>query len=233
MKKNKLKELALIILGIALIIFNVIVFALPIVKTSSFWIAYAFTIIAFLLQIFTSIISFGKNDILNTLKSKYLGFSIFYIGFVYLVVQLIVCAIFMAIPSLPAWVPIIVCSVILAISCICLIATDAGKDETNRIDDKVKNKIFYINSLLIDLEILTESAKDNEAKNALRCLSEKIKYSDPMSDNSLAEIEEQIKIKVVDLKTAVSQNKTKSIISLKEDISLLLSERNKKCKILK
>ena len=49
MKKNT--KLAYAVLGVVFILFNVIAFTVPTEKTITFWVAYAFTVVAFALQI--------------------------------------------------------------------------------------------------------------------------------------------------------------------------------------
>ena len=49
MSRNK--KLGYVILLIALVIVSVVVFALPTAKTTSFWVAYIFTCIAFAAQV--------------------------------------------------------------------------------------------------------------------------------------------------------------------------------------
>ena len=61
----------------------------------------------------------------------------------------------------------------------------------------------------------------------MQALAEKLRYSDPMSDETLAALEREIADKVNVLKTTA--DKTQSAA----EIALLLDERNKKCKILK
>ena len=90
MKKNT--KLAYAVLGIVFILFNVIAFSVPTDKTIAFWIAYAFTVVAFVLQIGIWNAAFKAAEVL---KSKFLGIPIIYAGIAYLVFQLIVFAVFM------------------------------------------------------------------------------------------------------------------------------------------
>ena len=68
---------------------------------------------------------------------------------------------------------------------------------------------------------------DANVKTALTQLVEKIRFSDPMSSEQLANLENQISTKITELKTAANK---KDII---DELNLLIDERNKKCKILK
>lgn len=221
---NKNTKRAYIVLGIAFILFNVIAFAVPTDKTTTFWIAYAFTVVAFAFQVGTWNATF-KADV--PLKSKFLGIPIIHVGIVYLVIQLIAFAVFMAFPIMPSWIAVIVCALILGISVICLVSTDVARDEINRVEEKVNQKIFYIRELQADVEILAEQEQNLETKKALETLAEEIRYSDPMSDASLAELEIKISKKVSALK--ISNDKAEII----KELDWLLTERNKKAKILK
>lgn len=222
MKKNK--GMAYAVLGIAFALFNVIVFAIPTVKTTTFWIAYAFTTVAFALQIVIWKFAFKETD---TLKSKFLGIPLISVGITYLIFQIIASAIFIALPLTATWIAIIVCALILGISGICLIGTETGKEEINRVEEKVEKKVFYIKSLQVDIEMLANAEANADKKQKLIKLAEKIRFSDPMSNDALADLEAEITEKVKELKS--TENKEEIITVL----DLLITERNKKAKILK
>lgn len=220
----KKKGLAYAVLVIAFALFNVIAFFIPTEKTATFWIAYAFSAIAFLLQIVIWKLAFKGTD---TIKSKFLGIPLLSVGFRYLAIQVIAFAVFMIFPTLPTWIPVVVCSVILGGSAICLIGTETGREEINRVEEKVKSKVFYIKSLQVDVEMLAETESDPTTKAELTKLAEKIRFSDPMSSDALAEIETEIVNKIKEIKTS---NDKLAIIAV---TSALVEERNKKAKILK
>ena len=220
----KKKVMAYSVLGIVFALFNVLAFVISTEKTAIFWIAYAFSVVAFGLQIGIWNFAFKGAE---TLKSKFLGIPLISVGARYLVVQVIAFVVFMAFPFLPSWIPIVVCSVILGISAICLIGTETGREEINRVEEKVEKKVFYIKSLQVDIELLAESENDPDIKAELLKLADKIRFSDPMSSDALAKIETEILEKVSELKTA--ENKLAIIAAT----SALVAERNKKAKILK
>lgn len=222
MKKNK--GMAYAVLAIAFVLFNVIAFAVPTAKTATFWIAYAFTTIAFASQIAIWKFAFKGAD---TLKSKFLGIPLISVGITYLIVQIVAFAIFMALPLAASWIAIVVCALILGISAICLIGTETGREEINRVEEKVEKKVFYIKSLQVDIEMLASAERDADTKAALTKLAEKIRFSDPMSNDVLANLEAEISAKVKELKTA--ENKAEIITVLDS----LVTERNKKVKIMK
>lgn len=222
MIKNRTK--GYVILGLLFALLSTIAFIIPTIKTATFWVAYVFTVVAFLAQIVTWEISF-KNG--APLKSKFLGVPIVYIGILYLVVQILALFIFMLVPALPTSSSIITCTIIAAISCICMVAADIGKAEIQKVEDAVRKKVFYIQALQADVELLADDEKNVDVRTNLTQLAEKIRYSDPMSNEQLKDLEDKISTMVSELKTSPDK------ITLVNEISKLLDERNKKCKIMK
>ena len=222
MKKNISK--GYFILGILFILVSVIAFAVPAAKTAAFWISYGFAVIAFAAQLIIWKAALGRSE---SLKSKFLGFPVVHIGIVYLIVQVIALAVFLSIPTLPIWSAVVACAVIAGVSAVCMIASDVGRGEINRVSAKVQEKTFYIKQLQADVELLAGAETDTAAKLALMQLAEKIRYSDPMSDEQVADIEDRITAKIAELKS--STDKTGII----NELNSLLDERNRKCKLLK
>lgn len=222
MKKNSTK--GYVILGILFALVSITAFVVPTVKTTTYWIAYVFTAAAFAAQIGIWKTALGKEE---TLKSKFLGFPIVHIGIVYAVIQVIAFALFMFVPTLPAWSAIVVCSIIAGVSAVCMISADAGRNEIERVEAKVQKKVFYIRELQADIEVLTDNESDATVKTALAQLAEKIRFSDPMSSEQLADLENKISSKVAELKT------TSNKLEIITELNSLFDERNKKCKILK
>ena len=221
MKKNSTK--GYVILGILFALISIIAFAVPTTKTATFWIAYVFTAAAFAAQIIIWNKALGKEE----LKSKFLGFPVVHIGIVYAIIQVVAFAIFLFVPTLPAWSAIVVCSVIAGVSAVCMISVDAGRNEIERVEAKVKQKVFYIKSLQVDVELLANNEPDSVIKTALLKLAEKIRFSDPMSYSELEVVEKELADKIYALKTSADK------LTAIAEIDALLVERNAKIKILK
>ena len=222
MKKNSSK--GYVILGILFILVSIMAFAVSSAKTTVFWISYAFTVIAFATQIIIWKVAIGRSE---SLKSKFLEFSIVHVGIVYLVVQIIALIVFLSIPTLPIWSVVVACTVIAGVSAVCMTASDVGRSEIERVSAKAQEKTFYIKQLQVDVELLAGAETDTATKSALTRLAEKIRYSDPMSDGQLADIEDRITVKFAELKSATDK------VKIIAELNLLLDERNKTIKILK
>lgn len=221
MKKNSTK--GYVILGILFTLVSIIAFAVPTLKTATFWIAYVFTAAAFAAQIIIWRTALGKE----ALKSKFLGFPVVHIGIVYAIIQTVAFAVFLFAPMLPVWSAIVVCSIIAGVSAVCMISTDAGLNEIERVEAEVQEKVFFIRELQADIELIATTETDADTKAELTRLAEKISFSDPMSNEQLMDLENKISTKGLKLKTATNK------VEIITELTLLLDERNKKCKILK
>ena len=212
-------------IGIILfILFNITAFAIPTTRTTTFWITYVFTIIAFTAQIF--IWNFALEKAKN-LQHRLWSFSIIYIGIVYLVLQIIVFFLFRIIATLPTWSAIVVSVIISGISIASILASESGVNEIKQNEIKVQNKISFIRVLQTEIDLLINREKDDDVRLALENLAQKIRFSDPMSSEQLKVLENEIDSKVSDLKIATNK---KELIDI---INLLLDERNIKCKMIK
>jgi hypothetical protein len=187
-----------------------------------------FTMLAFLAQIVIVRLAFGRGA---TLKSKFLGLPLISVGWRYLFVQFIVGAVLLALSSIVlTWVAVIVQVIILGASAICLIATEISITEVERVEQKVAAKVYFIKSLQAEVEGLVSTRLDSEVKTSLKKLAEKIRYSDPMSNPQLAEIEGEITVTVAEIKTAMDKQ---TVLSSVEKAATLLDIRNRQCKLLK
>ena len=218
MKKNSSK--GYLILGILFVLVSVIAFAVPSAKTAVFWISYVFTVIAFAAQIFIWKATLGRAE---SMKSKFLGFPVIHIGIVYLVAL----TVFLFIPALPIWSAVVACVAIAGVSAICMKVSNVGRSEIERVSSKAQEKTFYIKQLQVEVELLAGAETDTATKSALAQLAEKICYSDPMSNEQIADIEDQITEKITDLKSVADKVETIN------ELNSLLDERNKKIKNLK
>lgn len=206
-------------LAVLAILISVIAFAVPTEKTASLWTAYIFTLVAILGQIYV-----WKQ---GNQKSKFLGLSTLYVGSIYLVAQIVVFAIFKAVPTFPTWSAVVICCVILGIAIISILSVQSAQTEIERVENKANTKVSYIRNMQTEVEMLAEIETNPEVKEKLKGLAEKIRFSDPMSSKKLQALENNIaeEIKAI----GCSGGKNKSI----KKIETLVTQRNKMCKNLK
>ena len=147
--------------------------------------------------------------------------------------MLIAGSVFMAVPVLPAWIGIIVCVLVLAFSAIAIIKATAAAEIVSGIDEKVKTQTFFIKSLAADAQSLMTSAKSDELRAEAKKVYEAIRYSDPMSNVALSELNTQIERQYNTFADAVKADDAE-LAKETADALLEMSEvRNQTCKALK
>lgn len=98
---------------------------------------------------------------------------------------------------------------------------------------EVKTKVVFIKLLQADLEACFPYATDAPLLTALKKLSDKIRFSDPMSHPSLAGCESELSEAIAKIASKV---KGGNVDDIADDIKLaesLVESRNSRCKILK
>lgn len=221
MMKNKTRGFVIFLIAFAVL--TTVLLVIPTEKTNAFWISYGFTVLSFAGQILIWNIGF-KNG--KSLKSKFLGIPIVHIGTTYLTIQSL-STVVLRFVEVESFVSIIVSVLILGIFSVLMISSQAARDEINRVEEKVKSKVDFIRLIQCDVELLANAETDKETKKSLDDLAEKIRFSDPMSNDQLKPIEEKITKKI----TAVKSSNSKMVLI--GEIDALLTERNSKAKILK
>lgn len=226
MKKTKWFAISLI----ALMVFNLIAFAAPLDKTPTFWVGYAFGIIAIILELLVNQKVQGSD---KELKSRFYGWSLMIVASVYLTVQIILSLLFMVASSIYVWIALIVCVVCLALCGVGLIAGESAKEIIEQFDVKVNQKVFFIKSLESDLRLLSNSCADAVTKKNIIALANAIRFSDPMSSDLLSDIEQEIAERCRKIKALVESCQYNVVNEECSHTMKLLATRNEKCKILK
>lgn len=220
-----------IVLAINLVVFVVISLVVPFVKSGVFWLSFVFGIIAIAVQLYVLKIAFGKDE---SPRSKFYGFPIAKIGFVYMVAQLLLSLVFMAIGFIcPVWIPVIVYVVLLGGASIGFIAADVTRDEIERQDVVLKTDTECMQTLRSIVYPLSGQTEDGESSELLKKLAEEFKYSDPVSSDSIKDIEKDLTALVEELQKAVVDGDAQSVKGLGQKISVTLTERNRLCKLNK
>lgn len=227
MKKNTVR--LWIVLAVILVVYNVIVFAVPFEKSGVFFLSWIFTLIAIAAQVYVIRTAFYHGE---GAKSKFYGFPIARIGGAYLVAQIVLGLLFMALGNVvKLWMPLILYVVLLGISVVGLIASEAMRDEIERQDFKLKKNIACIRALQSKAASMVQLAQDAQVHKALEKFSENLRFSDPVSDESLAAIEADLVACVDELHQAVFDNDHKNAMALEQKAEAILVERNRLCKL--
>ena len=166
-----------ITLAILLAVFSVIAFVIPFPKNTVFWIAYVCGVFAILFQLYIFKSSFGKKDA----RSRFYGFPIARLGIYYLVIQLVVSIIEIALSKfLPTWVVILINVLILAVALIGCITTETMRDEIAAQDVKLKKSVSSMRELQSLTASLVNQTNDAELKKSLQKVADEFRYIEPV-----------------------------------------------------
>ena len=221
----------LIILAIVLAVFSLIAFAVPFAHTAVFWIAYGFGVLAILFQLYIFKTSFAGN---GDAKSRFYGFPIARLGIYYLVAQLILSVIEMALASLiPTWPAIIINVLALAFALIGCITAETMRDEIVQQDNKLKKNVSTMRELQSLAASMMSQCGDEEMKNAVKKIADELRFSDPVSSDATARLEAEMRSQLADIQQAVVEGDAEGAKALCGKMLGNLAERNRICSVNK
>lgn len=218
---------------VILVVYNVIVFAAPFPKTPAFFLSWVFSLIAIAAQIYVIRTAFYQGE---RAKSKFYGFPIAKIGGVYLIAQLALGLAFMALGLavlVPVWIPLVLYAVLLGAAAAGLISAEATRDEIVRQDVALKKDVYCMRALQSKAASMVQLAQDDSLRTALEKFSENIRFSDPVSSAALEDAEADLAACIDDLQQAVLDNDCEAALLLEKKAEMLLTERNRLCKLEK
>ena len=225
MKKDTIRWI--IGLGVLLVLYILIAVLVPFVHTATFWVSFVFTLIAFVVVAASMYIAFVKNP---DAKSRFYGFPIARIGAIYGLVQLIAGMIFMALAALvPAWIAVLVYAIALGAAVIGLISAEAVVEEIRVQDVKLKKDVSLMRSLQSKVNQIAAQSEDA----AIKALADEFRYSDPVSNDAIADAEADLSVVVEELQAAYVDGDKDALAQLCRKASILLAERNRLCKLNK
>lgn len=226
MKKNDGRRAA--IAGVVLLVlYHLVVFLSPFERWDVFWISYGFALAAFAVVGVAMYIAFIKSP---DAKSRFYGFPIARVGVIGGGVQLAVGLFIMLIGAyVPEWAALLVHAIILGATVIGLVSVEAVVEEIHVQDQKLKKDVTLMRGLQSKVHQMTTQT-DNAA---VRALAEEFRFSDPVTNDALREVEADLAAMIDELQAAVVENDEESVQQLCKKTGALLAERNRLCKLNK
>ena len=227
--KNIVKVYSIIwILAVAL--FNIIVFITPndIANklNGSFWVGYVFIMLAFIALFMCTAIAL-KAD---TLTKVFYRFSIISICYISIGVMLIIGSMSMLIPILQPWLCIILCSLVLGMNIISVLSSVSSATIVENIDKKIAEQTTFIRDITDEADSLLSETMLPELKTEVKKVYEALRYSDPMDNTKLADINKQISEKYCAFVEAVKSCNLDSARLTGNNLIALIDRRNILCK---
>lgn len=222
--------------AVGFILFNSITFLIPnevlgITRfdKAAFWIAYALITLSFIFQLVTAY-KFVKDD---SIEKTFLNIPLLKTAYAAIIVSIAFGLIFMVFPVLPSWIGAVLCLLIAGYFVIACIKAETAAEIVHDIDTKIKENTEFIRTATVEAQTIYEAATLPEIISAVKKVYEALRYSYPMTSDSLSNVENQISENLKSLKNAVANNDTEKVVTLSDKLILLIKERNAKCKALK
>lgn len=197
----------------------------------SLWASYTIFFLATALAVLCSSMMLRKSV---TMRDAMLGLAIWKHSIIFWAMELIIAIIFIALGNRANGGIAIALMILPFIPYLIFVGSGFwAKDTVDAIQQKVKVKTTSLRLLQADAQLLADSCTDPEMKAVAEKLAANIRFSDPMSHDSLVPLEEEIAAKIRDAKNGLASGNTEHAISACRQAQALLNERNLKCKILK
>ncbi len=231
---NKNFKFYTVIWAALLALYNVIVFLLrpilPLVSTAynaGFWIAWGITIAAFICNLICAYAALHGDN----LEKTFYRIPLVSMSYTCLISMLVISGALMLIPNCPAWIAAVVCVAVFLLQVISLVKSEWAAETVEATEQKVKERTSFIRSITTEAQKLMISAQTDEAKASCRKVYEALRYSDPMSNEELAEVETEIKQKFEMFSEKVGAGE--DVTSVTDELIELIGDRNRKCKSTK
>ena len=233
--KKFLGNTALIVLGIFFVLYNILALVIPsslALANMYFWVAYAFTNLAFILVAgVLLVLKLKKHVIFSVLMPCYVAAILYFLANVVMNAVYMVFLYSYPVNKAAAILPnIVVLLLFLAAFVIGYRMILHVKDRNEVIDKKVAaNKL-----MVVEIGQIAALAQDADVKKALAALKEDADYSDPMGVAGTAALEDEFNKKIVELRVLVEGNYEPALILTKIAAAKnKLQERNQTLRSLK
>ena len=226
---NKNKSRFYIVLAAVLVAFCVIALAVPFVKNGVYWLSFVFAVLAIAVQLYAM-----PKAMAGDAKSKFYGFPILRVSFIYLAAQIVLSLGFMALAVLvPVWIPVVIYVLMLCAALIGFIATDSVRDEVEKQDVQIKKQVSVMRSLQSKASAMAAQCESDPTKKAVSAFAEELRFSDPVSSEAIADAETELSACVDILQQAIIDGNEADILTMCRKASAALAERNRLCKLNK
>ncbi len=189
MKKTNFKLSGALIIALFWVLFDVLTLVLAVLPAlRSFWFAFAFINVAFAVSVGVVLLQkIGKNVNISLLFPQYVATAI------YFALTFIINFIFMVCPSTEVIKGNIVLNIIVIVLYAAITVYFAMHvSHANNTRANIENKVSALRGVESKVVALSYSTSDVNIKKRLEILKQKVRFSDPMSNDAVAAIEQEI-----------------------------------------
>lgn len=227
-KKNA--TMLALIYSVILIAYNLVVFLTFNQFNTVFWLSYGFMLAVYVMHIYCSVLAIRDMSV----KALFMGIPLLSLSTFFVCAEFFCSLVFMIFQKLASVkVAILIQALLICVYLVIVIIAVATKDTIESIDDKIRENVNFIKSINIDIEMLMQRCSSADVMAELKKVSETIKYSDPMTQDSVSMQENMIMQNMIELRSAFDNGSMDRVKEVCQTINLLFIERNKKLMISK
>lgn len=197
--------------------------------TSEFFTVLAIMVLGYLFAVASTLIGFRKA---KTSEETFYGVPFVYSGMVTYVFITVWCAVALFFGFSPI-LQILAAGIIFAAAAVKLLKKSAARELITERTAQIRQQTALIKMLTADADSLMAESKNNDIKAETKRVYEAIRYSDPISNDALADIEKQIQNAFNAFANAVKNTDVDLAKTSADELIILINDRNKKCKLLK
>ena len=199
--------------------------------TATFWVSWIFMMVAFA----PLAVTWGTLKRQGMVIRDWLfGYPIFNHSVIYIIAAFVLSTVFVIFEEDVEWIWAFSAQIVLtAVYSILAISCFLSKAIVEDIGNKVVVNASAMKMLRVKADMLVQKCEDPELKELCKKFAEEVKYSDPMSNEVLYEIEQELKVVVSECDNMISCQNYEAASALCKRAHNLLLERNKICKTTK
>jgi len=212
------------------IVYNLTIFLIFDSHTNIFWLSYGFMIAAYIIHIVC--VFFITRDV--SVKTIFLGIPLLSFSLYFVCAELFCSLVFMFFQDAAGVkAAVIIQSLMICIFIVIAAVSIMTRDIVQDANDKIIENVNFIKAINVDVEMLIQRSTYSDITFGLKKLSETIKYSDPISNSTVAIQEQMIMQGMTELRTAFDSGDVERVKDICGRVNLLFIERNKKIMISK
>jgi len=220
--------------AIIFVIYQLIVFAVCYESgyPAVFWLCLGFTCAAFAAAVGNSIV---LGEQMTELKDWIFSYPILKHSIIYVAAQIIIATLFLIFGINGGWVfPFCVQLVVLGIYWMLALSCYQARALAVRVHKGAREKVKWALAALAEAKQTVECCEDGQVRTAFKKAEEMIRFCDPVSDESLEELEQEILNLLNEAQQVVRDAaRNEDALAIAEKLSLLMQDRSSRCRVIK
>ena len=200
--------------------------------TTAFAIELVMSVIAFILVMImvNIIIPRYKND---SVEEYLLSAPQIISAFAYLIIQVFFSVLVIYKSIVNAYIALIISIILLVVYIALNFTAGGGRTHAVNVEEKIEKKTSWMKKFKVMTADLANNIEDKEARKVVERLVEDIRFSDPVTSDSLTDIENRLSIEIEELRTVIVAKDAEEIIKAANKAEETLNKRNMLCKQMK